>query len=63
MGLAERLNQAGVPRTAGATAAAKASAPATGLKSDEYSVLKHEVHENLMQSLGQQAYWRLSAWR
>ena len=56
MGLAERLNQAGVPRSAGATAAAKASSPATGLKTDEYAALKHDVHENLMQSLGQQAY-------
>ena len=56
MGLAERLNQAGVPRSAGATKAAAAAAPATGIKSDEYASLKHDVHENLMQSLGQQAY-------
>jgi pilus assembly protein CpaF len=30
--------------------------PGVGLQHDEYSSLKHEVHDNLMQSLGQQAY-------
>ena len=49
MGLAERLNQAGVPRSAAATAVAT---PGVGLQRDEFSALKHEVHENLMQSLG-----------
>jgi pilus assembly protein CpaF len=53
MGLAERLNQAGVPRSVAATAQ---SGVGVGIKQDEYSELKHEVHENLMQSLGQQAY-------
>ena len=53
MGLAERLTQAGVPRSAAATAA---SATGVGLKRDEFSALKHEVHDSLMQSLGQQAY-------
>jgi pilus assembly protein CpaF len=53
MGLAERLNQAGVPRTAAATAAA---APGSALLRDEFALLKHDVHDNLMQSLGQQAY-------
>ena len=53
MGLAERLNQAGQPRSVAAMANAVAG---VGLQHDEYSALKHEVHENLMQSLGQQAY-------
>ena len=53
MGLAERLNQAGQPRSIAAMAHAT---PGVGLQQDEYSALKHEVHENLMQSLGQQAY-------
>lgn len=53
MGLAERLNQAGQPRSVAATAHAT---PGVGLQQDEFSQLKHEVHDNLMQSLGQQAY-------
>jgi pilus assembly protein CpaF len=53
MGLSERLNQAGVPRTAAATAVA---ASAAGAHVDDFASLKHEVHDNLMQSLGQQAY-------
>ena len=53
MGLAERLNQAGVPRSVAATTPARAG---IGIQQDEYSQLKHDVHENLMQSLGQQAY-------
>lgn len=53
MGLAERLNQAGVPRSSAARAA---STPGVGLERDDYAVLKHEVHDSLMQSLGQQAY-------
>ena len=53
MGLAERLNQAGVPRSVAATAQAT---PGVGIQQDEYAALKHDVHENLMQSLGQQAY-------
>ena len=53
MGLAERLNQAGVPRSA----AAVASSPSgVNLHRDEYEALKHDVHDTLMQSLGQQAY-------
>jgi pilus assembly protein CpaF len=42
-----------VPRSAAATAAAT---PGVGLKRDEFSALKHDVHDSLMQSLGQQAY-------
>ncbi len=53
MGLAERLNQAGQPRSVAATAHAT---PGVGLQQDEFAALKHEVHDNLMQSLGQQAY-------
>ena len=53
MGLAERLNQAGVPRSVAATAQAT---PGVGIAQDEYAALKHDVHENLMQSLGQPAY-------
>ena len=53
MGLAERLNQAGQPRSVAAMAHAS---PGIGLQHDEFSQLKHEVHDNLMQSLGQQAY-------
>ena len=53
MGLAERLNQAGQPRSVAAMASA---IPGVGLQHDEYASLKHDVHENLMQSLGQQAY-------
>ena len=53
MGLAERLNQAGVPRSVAATAQAT---PGVGIQQDEFAALKHDVHENLMQSLGQQAY-------
>jgi pilus assembly protein CpaF len=53
MGLAERLNQAGQPRSVAAMAHAT---PGVGLQYDEYSALKHDVHDNLMQSLGQQAY-------
>ena len=53
MGLAERLNQAGQPRSVAAMASA---IPGVGLQHDEYAALKHEVHDNLMQSLGQQAY-------
>jgi len=53
MGLAERLNQAGQPRSVAATAHAT---PGVGLQHDEFSALKHDVHDNLMQSLGQQAY-------
>jgi pilus assembly protein CpaF len=53
MGLAERLNQAGVPRSA---AARNVATPGVGLQRDEYAVLKHDVHEHLMQSLGGQAY-------
>ena len=53
MGLAERLNQAGVPRSVAATTPARAG---VGIQQDEYSQLKHDVHEHLMQSLGQQAY-------
>jgi pilus assembly protein CpaF len=52
MGLAERLNAAGVPRSAGATAVDTSST----LQRDEFAMFKHEVHDNLMQSLGQQAY-------
>ena len=53
MSLAERLNQAGVPRSVAATAQAQVG---VGIKQDEFAALKHDVHENLMQSLGQQAY-------
>ena len=53
MGLAERLNQAGVPRSPAARANVVG---AVGRQLDEYASLKHEVHEYLMQSLGQQAY-------
>ncbi len=53
MGLAERLNQAGVPRSVAATTPARAG---VGIQQDEYAQLKHDVHENLLQSLGQQAY-------
>jgi len=53
MGLAERLNQAGVPRSVAATAQAT---PGVGIQQDEFASFKHDVHENLMQSLGQQAY-------
>ena len=53
MGLAERLNQAGVPRSVAATAQAN---PGVGIQQDEFASFKHDVHENLMQSLGQQAY-------
>ena len=53
MGLAERLNQAGQPRSVAAMAHAT---PGVGLQQDEFASLKHDVHENLMQSLGQQAY-------
>ena len=53
MGLAERLNQAGVPRSVAATAQAS---PGIGISQDEFSSFKHEVHDNLLQSLGQQAY-------
>ena len=53
MGLAERLNQAGQPRSVAATAHAT---PGVGLQHDEFAALKHDVHDNLMQSLGQQAY-------
>ena len=53
MGLAERLNQAGIPRS---TAAAANSAAAVGVMRDDLTAFKHEVHESLMQSLGQQAY-------
>jgi len=53
MGLAERLNQAGQPRSVAAMAHAT---PGVGLQQDEFAQLKHEVHDNLMQSLGQQAY-------
>jgi pilus assembly protein CpaF len=53
MGLAERLNQAGQPRSVAAMAHAT---PGVGLQQDEFAALKHDVHENLMQSLGQQAY-------
>ena len=45
MGLAERLNQAGVPRSVAATTAMGAG---IGIKQDEFSALKHDVHENLM---------------
>ena len=53
MGLAERLNQAGVPRSVAATAQATSG---VGIQQDEFASFKHDVHENLMQSLGQQAY-------
>jgi pilus assembly protein CpaF len=53
MGLAVRLNQAGVPRSVAATARATSG---VGIQFDEYAALKHDVHDNLLQSLGQQAY-------
>ena len=53
MGLAERLSAAGVPRSAGAAAATGSNVT---LQRDEFASFKHEVHDSLMQSLGQQAY-------
>ncbi|MBI1352110.1 MAG: CpaF family protein [Actinomycetales bacterium] len=53
MGLAERLNQAGVPRSVAATTPSRAG---VGIQHDEYAQLKHDVHDQLMSSLGQQAY-------
>lgn len=53
MGLAERLNQAGVPRSPAAVASASVG---VGIERDDFAVLKHEVHESLMSSMGQQVY-------
>jgi len=53
MGLAERLNSISPPQQRLApTPTGKRSAIAR----DEYSSLKHDVHEQLLQALGQQAY-------
>lgn len=53
MGLAERLNSVSPPT-------ARSIPAATGKRSmiarDEYAALKHDVHDQLLQALGQQAY-------
>jgi pilus assembly protein CpaF len=53
VGLAERLNQAGVART---PVSVPDTASGAVMKADDYAELKHDVHENLLLSLGQQAY-------
>ena len=53
MGLAERLNSVSPPS---ARNIPTPSGKRSSIARDEYAMLKHDVHEQLLQALGQQAY-------
>ncbi len=53
MGLAERLNSVSPPTSRSIPAA---TGKRSSIARDEYATLKHDVHDQLLQALGQQAY-------